>query len=1284
MNAINDVTPDQITALKDIQAARLLLKLLTLEAERNHQPLSGVSVPLNITVADGGEDARVEWQINPPILDWIPNKYTMFQMKATYMGIEDCGEEILKRENGNSRVTLKAKVHEVFNKSGCYILFYTKQALVKEQIDERIESIRRGITEAAEANGTTAEIRIYDSNLIANWTNTFPQAVTYVDECLGITKPIPLETWNEWADRKEYYLPFIKNRRIEEYLKDIKEALARPKGVLRLVGLSGLGKTRLGLEALRPPDDGISGGKALASEELNQKILSDSVIYYDAVSSPTNLRDYVVELASHGAKGILVIDNCDIEAHHIIANEIKQRNKCQLSFLSIDSNPENVAEDQTYYIHLKPKELEDIIPDLLKKVISGISDRDIERIQEFAQGFPLIAVLLARDREAKIATLGKLNDTELVRKLLGTDVDDEDLNVIRACAIFESLGFEAELSDQRNAVATSDLISKLAGTDDTKKNKFFEVGKRFIDRGIIERKGRTISVRPRPLALRLAADWWKNCRPESVPEILTELIKAGLAEALCDQMAFLDFLPEAREITKNLCGDQGPFGQAKVLDTELGSRLFRSLVEVNPEACSDAISQAFSSYSMEELKQVGPGRRNIVWALEKLCFWESTFAKAARSMMAFAAAENESWDNNATNQFYQLFHTYLSGTQASPSERLSIVDEALTSQEKEYKQLAVQALGHALQTHSFTRTGGVEKQGSKMPQREWTPKIWGDAFIYWHEALGRLVPLALTDDEIGEIARGQIARSIRGLVSFGRMDDVENALRTIVTSRGPFWPKALESVRQAIQFEGPKIPEDGLKRLRSWETMLQAKNIPDRIRQLVSVPSWHDLKEAQGGKYIDLAEQEAAEFAAELVESPDPLFENLPLLYEGEQRKGFIFGFTLGERGLEPRRFINDSLQILSSIDFSKSNSDVLAGFLRAIMQHAPTLVSETFDRIVREGKLLIHSVNIARSVPLDYSDFLKLIALAKDRRIELRSLRALSYGRPLSHLKPEEVTSFCDQLLDLGVEGAACALDILHMYTFRDTELIEACYSEFRKIMLTPDLLNVVNSPNQMDIYHWEEVAKSLLKRDVKDMEFAIALSKIIVHLCEQETSVFDLRDAIGDVMEILLSDFLNETWSIFADALLSEGSWVHHNVVSLIEGRSGISDEKPGVISKLSPDFLLAWTKTNQDKAPELLARITPLFSHDNNQLSWHPLAQGLIDMYGHRKDVLSALFINLISFGGWGSMIPEYEERISALKILENHHFADVRNWAARSIETLKSEIENERRREEERGF
>lgn len=75
MNAINDVTPDQITALKDIQAARLLLKLLTLEAERNHQPLSGVSVPLNITVADGGEDARVEWQINPPILDWIPNKY---------------------------------------------------------------------------------------------------------------------------------------------------------------------------------------------------------------------------------------------------------------------------------------------------------------------------------------------------------------------------------------------------------------------------------------------------------------------------------------------------------------------------------------------------------------------------------------------------------------------------------------------------------------------------------------------------------------------------------------------------------------------------------------------------------------------------------------------------------------------------------------------------------------------------------------------------------------------------------------------------------------------------------------------------------------------------------------------------------------------------------------------------------------------------------------------------------------------------------------------------------
>ena len=147
------------------------------------------------------------------------------------------------------------------------------------------------------------------------------------------------------------------------------------------------------------------------------------------------------------------------------------------------------------------------------------------------------------------------------------------------------------------------------------------------------------------------------------------------------------------------------------------------------------IERVFAGWSREQLLEVGPGRRNLIWALEKLCFWQDTFHIAAPLLLAFAAAENESWGNNATNQFLQLFHVFLSGTQAPPDLQLTVVDVALSGGNDEQKNLAVKALGAALRNGQFTRTGGVESQGSRSPQTDWRPKQWSEVFNYWQECL---------------------------------------------------------------------------------------------------------------------------------------------------------------------------------------------------------------------------------------------------------------------------------------------------------------------------------------------------------------------------------------------------------------------------------------------------------------------------------------------------------------------------------------------------------------------
>ena len=56
-----DANPDTIAALDSIALVKLLRRLALAESRLVGIPLRGVSVPLQITIADGGEDGRVEW-----------------------------------------------------------------------------------------------------------------------------------------------------------------------------------------------------------------------------------------------------------------------------------------------------------------------------------------------------------------------------------------------------------------------------------------------------------------------------------------------------------------------------------------------------------------------------------------------------------------------------------------------------------------------------------------------------------------------------------------------------------------------------------------------------------------------------------------------------------------------------------------------------------------------------------------------------------------------------------------------------------------------------------------------------------------------------------------------------------------------------------------------------------------------------------------------------------------------------------------------------------------------
>lgn len=1254
MDRINEITYKEIERLTDIQLTKLLLKLLHLEAHVHNISASSVSVPLKITVSDGGEDARIQWDSNMEKTDWIPSKFTIFQCKATYMGVEDCKREILK---GSSN-TLKSRVEEVLDSGGSYVLFCGKSCK-NEHKKPRIEKIREAIRESGKEYADTCDIEIYAADDIANWANQYIPAVVYVCECVGLSLPIGLKTWNIWEKYSQNQTKYFVNGILEGYINSLRTFAGKMKSVIRIVGLSGLGKTRMALEAFRPPED---------HDDIEQQSLSDQSVYYDAAFQSKHLPDFVADLCNRKLKGILIIDNCDLALHKRLSEEVK-RVDSNLSLVTIDFNPE-LPHQQYPVIELKPDILKDIIENMLRHLYPTLSEVDIDRISEFAQGFPHMAVLLAEDRLKGAQNIGCLKDSQLLEKLLWGryERDKDEYNVLSSCAIFNHIGFADEIEFQRKFVA-----EQICGIDE---GDFFKICNKFIERGILQQHGRYITVIPKPLAIRLAVEWWKDCLPEKAKSLLDKVNSAGLAEALCDQMAKLDFLPEAQELTKELCGEQAPFGRAEVLNTEEGSRLFRSLVEVNPQATVAALNHVLGSWNREQLLEVGPGRRNLIWALEKLCFWSDTFPIAAKLMLAFAAAENETWGNNATNQFLQLFHVFLSGTQAPPDQRLLIIEDALKSSVPECRILAIKALGSALETHDFVRMGGIETQGSRVPQEDWRPKYWSEAFEYWEKCIDILTSISCSN-EFDDLARQQIAKNIRGLVQYGRADKLEAAVKSIIEKKGPYWPEALEEVKNTISYDVQKMPEDIKARLQEWVEMLTPRALPDKLRSIVTTPPREYEKDSNGNLMV-VSKKNAVALADEIEASGESWYEYLPIILQGQQREGYTFGRRLGEITEDPEIFISHAIKHLSEIPQEEANPYVLAGFLATIQDRE--LASSTLEKISSDEKLYNHIIDLTRLIKPSETDLNRVLSIVNSGKIPVESLHSFAHGSVLSHLSTRIITSFCEKITHYGLEGHWCALNILFLHCFGDENRWAASKDLFRSILLADGLLLKNGQSFHPETYYWEETAKKLLTSEEKDIELAEHIAEDIVFSCKQRNFSPYVDYTVQPILEILLTRYLDISWPTISECLLSDDWRTVFNLTHLLSPRIG-GDGGSGVLSVVDSDFLFRWCKDNSPKAPTVISRIMPLFSKEGDSCTWHPFAKSIIDNFGSIKEVLSEISANMGSCGGWGSLIPHYQQRVSLMDELKNHPLPEVRQWAIGNLEWLNELIRHEVMREEE---
>lgn len=1253
------IANDDVKLLRDHQLVRLLWQLVHLELRAGRVEQYDSQVPLSIYIKDGGIDGIARWDGGVAKTSWFPSRNVGFQAKAADMDPRACGKEVLAEDG-----TIKPQVRKLFDAGGAYVLFLARDC-VEQSKQPRIQAVQEAIVSASTKSGgallAAPDVRIYDASDIAAWVNVYPAAIASVLEWLGRPGAGAM-SWNELAGCEPFQIAFsdADPKRVDA-ITALRPKQFSVRDVTRVLGASGMGKSRLVFEAFRPPSDPAS--------DPEQASRSNLFCYLNAA----RVRDVHTVLQGwrrQGCIGTVVLDDCPLDLHEQIAEEVRRADsKLSLITIGSDLDPAAYAGTDTKVLLIEPA-TDGLIQDILKEAFAEIDEADRRFIcVELAQGYPLMAIRVAEARRGDAHLAARLT-APLLAKLLGRPVPPGSAaeKVIASCSLFESLGVEGEAATEREFVRATFCPEVSA-------EEFYREVVEFEKCGALSRYGRVVQVRPAPLAIRLAADWWERCSPERAERIVGLEFPAALADSFCGRLRMLDFVPSLVDLCMKFCGPQGPFGQAKVLSSDLGSRLFRAIVEVNPVAGINALNTAFAGWGTDDLSALrDSARRNIVWALERLAFRESTFEAAGDFLSRLARAENERWSNNATGILSRLFMVFLPGTEVSLAERLPLLRRMSRSNDVALRRVAIGAMDKALKSGHFTGTVGAESQGSAAPLIQYRPKIWKEVFDYWAVCLQELCRLVEEDAELADSAASVVASHIRGLAGQGRLDDVEAAIMRVTKARSVVWTRAIDAVRDAIKYEGAKAPADVQQRLNRWLNLLAPSDIEQRLRLLVTEAPF-DHEESATGEWIDVAAQRAFALGEECGSEWARFVELFRPLLQGRQQQAYCFGKGLAVGSARAEELFRALSGQLSQTQTDHQNPGLLSGWLAAIDEQNSIACDSLLESLSHDANLAGALPSIVRGLNLNDGRVKLLEELLQRQVVSPKQLMGLSYGQAMREVSPEAVSKLRAALMGFGTEGSWVALDILFMYAYQDKEKKKALEPDFKAILMCGGMLT--DDTSRKELHAFETVAERLIPADP-----ALAKS-LMAELLSAFAANLDVDWHVRDQLLFhLLSNQLEVCWPLIKEALLADGATAvgHWNLTECLG--KGMRDEAVSPISLVPLSHLVSWCDEEPQKVPALLAGMVPALSKEGERWRLSDAAMMLIDRYGDQDSVRAAVWGSLNTFSWTGSLVPFYDRLIGVLEPLLHHKREEVRKSAQAFTTEAAARRERERLSEAER--
>lgn len=1066
------------------------------------------------------------------------------------------------------------------------------------------------------------------------------------------------EDWRKF-DERYHSLDYVEDEERKKAFQSLALALSSDQPLVRITGLSGLGKSRLIIEYIN-----------------KFEIPKDEVLVYDASINHNGILESIRPAIESGCTGLIILDACEVSLHDKL-ERIFDAVDSKLKVVTVGFYHENVGSSA----HIKLERLEgEKIGTLVKSILSEADGFEVDRIKRFVEGFPLLAEMISTQLRESGGVQANFTERDLLEKLINADGDlkDSERHLLQVISLFDY--FKYQDSGLENLDSPVNFIKRISGVDS---QVFDKIISQYSRKEIVNCTGAYARLVPKPLALNLALEWWNNSLYERQSELI-ESMPAVMLDSFCKQIKYLDSSENVQSFVADFYGANRPFGQAELLFSSKGSRLFRTLVEVNPEATSNALYRVLQSLSDDEIKKVsGDARRNLVWSLEMLCFHRAHFEKSAWCLYKLAINENESFGNNATGQFCQLFRWQLSGTQADFDQRLNFLSEIVALEDISSDLLIIDAVDSAFSTFGRTRTVGAEYQGTKPEMKEWLPQRYDEIYSYWNNMFSILTDIFVREGRVKKLKQ-VVGNNIRELIRYNIVDGLDNLINTIVDADGKYWPEASQAIVHILEHDLEGMPKDRYDAIDRWQKLLSPEcgDFTEKLTLLVLDPPIEYVEEKDGG-YVDVAEKRAVAFADSLVSFQD-LEDSLPYLMSfKEQKQSRSFARSIGENG----RGDLDSL-VNSSIECVSNSLDVNMEFLRGLFSGVHLRDKEQWkeytERFLTNDALHKFYPSIVSTGSALPEQLEKIITLIKNGLLESSSSQCFTYGGSLNHLSESDLVAFTEDLSEIDKEGSWNAFSILHMYMYgRKDYDFKQIVSHLESLVLQVSF-DKDDRIRSHDSYAWMKSVERLLEEGSdnfpKDL-IVYVLDQIVIN----DVELSDIWNAMNPVLCQAFKYHASDIWPFFSKFVIKVDDPIKRmRLVELFDASRERARKGESIFSFIDEDEIVEWCA--DEIALNYVVRSTKLLETQDDSDEKVPNSRivKLIDKYSDNRDFLGEVASSFNSRTWIGSIIPSLEADKAALSPLLNHESSAVKLWVSEFIEMIDREILYNSRRESEERF